>query len=175
MSASATSPGRLLRLTLQIYTKKEKPLEEGEKFSREYLSKVAGIHARNGIEIYQMVYTPAPFREALDGMNRRNKRGWVIDDHDITVEFYFRSFAELTRVNQDPEFQALQAAEGPYVNLVHTVAALGWVEKYVDGGRIVHLGADGKSTYPPWAELRDISTALPPAQAQAEDVESAPA
>jgi hypothetical protein len=82
-------------------------------------------------------------------------------DHDITVEFYFRNFAELNKVNSDPEFQALQASEGPFVNLIHSVVTLGWVEKYVDGGKVVNIGEDGKSLYPPWSELNDLSTAFP--------------
>lgn len=116
-------------------------------------------------------------------MNRRNNRGWVIDvsvpgellpnrccrlsdfhfdqDHDVTVEFYFRNFAELNKVNSEPEFQALQASEGPFVNLIHTVVTLGWVEKYVDGGKVVNIGEDGKSLYPPWSELNNLSTAFP--------------
>lgn len=52
-------------------------------------------------------------------------------------------------MRKDPEFQALQAGEEPYVNLVHTVETLGWVEKYVDGGQVVNV-KDGRSTYPPW-------------------------
>ncbi|KAI5925488.1 hypothetical protein F4810DRAFT_658866 [Camillea tinctor] len=154
------SPGRLLRLTLQIYRNQNSSAEDREKFAREYLAKVAALHAKNGIEIYQQVYTPVAYRAVLDEMNRRSNRGWTIDDHDVTVEFYFRSFAELTRVNRDPEFQALQVAEGPYVNLVHTVATLGWVERYVDGGQVVNV-AEGKSTYPSWKELGDLSTAFP--------------
>jgi hypothetical protein len=82
-------------------------------------------------------------------------------DHDITVEFYFRSFAELNKVTSDPEFKAAQATEGPYVNLVHTVVSLGWAERYVDGGEVINIGEDGKSTYPYWSELDDLSTAFP--------------
>ncbi|KAI0386811.1 hypothetical protein F5Y04DRAFT_242418 [Hypomontagnella monticulosa] len=151
------SPGRLLRMTLQVYGNHKNKPEDNEAFSREYLTKVANIHVRNGIEMYQQVFTPAPYRVALDEMNRRGNRGWVVDDHDITVEFYFRSFAALQKVREDPEFRALQAAEGPYVNLVHTVVTLGWVEKYVDGGKVVNV-KDGKSTYPSWSELQDLST-----------------
>jgi hypothetical protein len=77
------------------------------------------------------------------------------------VEFYFRNFAELNKVNSDPDFQALQASEGPFVNLTHTVVTLGWVEKYVDGGKVVNIDQDGKSLYPPWTELNDLSTAFP--------------
>ena len=79
----------------------------------------------------------------------------------MTVEFYFRNFAELNKVNSDPEFQALQATEAPYVNLVHTVVTLGWVEKYVDNHTVVNIDENGKSTYPPWSELNDLSTAFP--------------
>lgn len=81
------------------------------------------------------------------------------------MEFYFRNFAELEKINQDPEFQELQAAEGPYVNLIHTVVTLGWVEKYVDEGKVVNV-KNGKSTYPPWSELQDLSTAFPAPSAQ---------
>ncbi|KAH9906643.1 hypothetical protein F4778DRAFT_722805 [Xylariomycetidae sp. FL2044] len=156
------SPGRLMRLTLQIYRNQNSNTEEREKFAREYLTKVAALHAKNGIEMYQQVYTPTGYRAALDEMNRRNNRGWTIDDHDVTVEFYFRNFAELNKVNSDPEFKELQASEGPYVNLIHTVVTLGWVEKYVDGGQVVNIGEDGKSTYPQWSEMNDLSTAFPP-------------
>ncbi|KAK3681692.1 hypothetical protein B0T22DRAFT_300078 [Podospora appendiculata] len=164
-------PGRLLRMTLQIYRNQTSTTEDREKFARDYLSKVTALHAKNGIEIYQQVYTPVNYRAALDEMNRRNNRGWVIDDHDLTVEFYFRNFAELNKVNTDPEFQALQASEGLYVNLVHTVVTLGWVEKHVDGGKAVNLGPNGKSLYPPWSELNDLSTAFAPAQPAAEGLE----
>ncbi|EMR72125.1 hypothetical protein UCREL1_834 [Eutypa lata UCREL1] len=166
MSATTeSSPGRLLRMTLQVYGNLKNKPEANEAFSRDYLAKVASIHARNGIFMYQQIFTPPPYRAALDEMNRRGNRGWVIDDHDITVEFYFRNFAELEKINQDPEFQELQAAEGPYVNLIHTVVTLGWVEKYVDEGKVVNV-KNGKSTYPPWSELQDLSTAFPAPPAQ---------
>ncbi|KAI2625008.1 hypothetical protein GGR54DRAFT_629455 [Hypoxylon sp. NC1633] len=149
------SPGRLLRLTLQVYGNLKNKPEDNEAFAREYLTKVAAIHARNGIEMYQQIYTPPPFRAVLEEMSRRGNRGWVVDDHDITAEFYMRSLADLERVRNDPDFKALQAAEGPYVNLVHTVATLGWVERHVEGGKAVNV-QDGKSTYPPWSEMLDM-------------------
>jgi hypothetical protein len=55
----------------------------------------------------------------------------------------------------------LQATEGPYVNLVHTVVTLGWVEKFIDNHKVVNFDEDGKSAYPSWAELNDLSTAFP--------------
>ncbi|GAQ04938.1 hypothetical protein ALT_2259 [Aspergillus lentulus] len=80
-------------------------------------------------------------------------------DHDVTIEFYFRSFAELKRVNSDPEFQALQASEEPFVDPVRTVVSLSWVEKYVDEGKVVNI-VDDKSTYPSYDRLLDLSSAL---------------
>ncbi|RKU45681.1 hypothetical protein DL546_005898 [Coniochaeta pulveracea] len=62
----------------------------------------------------------------------------------VTVEFYLRNFAELNKVNADPEFQALQASEDPFVNIVHTVVTLSCVEKYVDGGKAVNSGPDSR-------------------------------
>lgn len=53
--STKTSPGRLLRLTLQIYRNQTSKVEEREKFAREYLAKVAALHAKNGIEMYQQV------------------------------------------------------------------------------------------------------------------------
>lgn len=52
---TGVSPGRLLRMTLQVYGNHKNKPEDNEAFSRDYLAKVAGIHARNGIEMYQQV------------------------------------------------------------------------------------------------------------------------
>jgi len=79
-------------------------------------------------------------------MNRHRNRGWIVDDHDMTVEFYFSSFEEMNKVTNDPEFQKLQQEEEPYVNRTNTVVSLGWVENYVQDGKVVNV-RDGKSTY----------------------------
>lgn len=78
----------------------------------------------------------------------------------MTIEFYFRSFTELNKVNMDPEFQALQASKEPFVNRENTVVSLAWVEKYVDEGQVVNI-VDDESTYPSYDNLLDLSTALP--------------
>ena len=49
------SPGRLLRYTLSIYRNKDSPDDEAEKFARDYVKKIAPLHARHGIEMYQTV------------------------------------------------------------------------------------------------------------------------
>lgn len=103
-------------------------------------------------------FTPIKYRKALEEMNNRRNRGWVIDDHDMTVEFYFSTFADLAKITNDPEFQKLQQEEEPYVNRTHTVVSLGWVEQYVVDGAVVNI-RDGKSTYPSFAELTDLASA----------------
>jgi hypothetical protein len=44
----------------------------------------------------------------------------------MTVEFYFRTFAELNAVTNDPEFQKLQTEEDSYVDRRKMVVSLGW-------------------------------------------------
>jgi hypothetical protein len=80
----STAPGRLLRLTLQFYLNQNSDSEDREKFAREYFAKVAALHAKNGIEIYQQVYTPVSYRAALEEMNQRNNCGWAIDASEIS-------------------------------------------------------------------------------------------
>ena len=56
MTNPTSAPGRLLRLTIQIYRNQATTTnEEREKFAREYLAKVAVIVAKHGIEKYQQV------------------------------------------------------------------------------------------------------------------------
>ncbi|KAI1643720.1 uncharacterized protein F4817DRAFT_368177 [Daldinia loculata] len=76
-----------------VYGNNENKPEDNEAFSRDYLTEVASIHARNGIEMYQQIFAPAPYRAALEEMNHHKNRSWV--------------------------------------------------EKYVDGGKVVNVGPDG--------------------------------
>ncbi|KAJ5100444.1 hypothetical protein N7456_006496 [Penicillium angulare] len=170
--ATPNQTPRLIRLTIKLYKGETRQGGEGHDFARDYVVKAAKLHAKHGIYKYQQCYSPPAYRTFADDMNRRNNRGWVIDDHDVTIEFYFRSFAELNKVNSDPEFQALQASEEPFVNRVHTVVSLSWVESYVDEGKLVNI-VDEKSTYPPYEELLDLSTALGTGGAWAGKEESA--
>lgn len=90
-------------------------------------------------------------------MNIQNKRGWTIDDHDFAVEFYFRTFEEVTKVTLDPDFQAMQQEEEPWVSKHHIVTSLGWVETFVQDGKVVNI-QDGKSTFPQFAAMTDLSS-----------------
>jgi len=77
----------------------------------------------------------------------------VISDHDVQVEFLFRDFETLTKFTSDPDFQKLQAEEGPYVSKIHVVTSIGWLETYVKDGEVVNIDKEGKPTFPGWKEV----------------------
>ena len=160
MSAAEKTP-RLLRMTIALYRHHERTPQEAYDYAvNNFAVQAAKIHAKHGIVAYNQVFTPQPLRQAMAEMNHRRNRSWVVDDHDMTVEFYFRSFAELSKVTSDPDFQRLQTEEEPYINRTHTVCTLGWVETYVENGQVVNV-KDGKSGYGSWDESVDLSTAMP--------------
>lgn len=84
------------------------------------------------------------------------QNGWVVDDHDLTVEFYFRDINAVFKVAQDPEFKALQAEEAPFICRDRAVASLGWVETYIEDNRIVNVGDDGKPLYGSYQESSEV-------------------
>jgi hypothetical protein len=73
------------------------------------------------------------------------------------VQFYLRDLDTLTELMADPEFQALQAEEEPWVSGIHAVLSIGWVEVYVQDGKVVHVGADGRPTYPGFEIMSEFS------------------
>jgi hypothetical protein len=101
--------------------------------------------------------SPASFRGAAKAFNAARGDRWLVRDHDFQVEFYFRDPAVLARISADPEFQALQKTEGPYVSSIHVEASLGWIETYIQDGKVVNLGDDGKSSYLGWAAMSAVS------------------
>lgn len=90
-------------------------------------------------------------REAARELNERLGKKWVLDDHDVVVEFYLRDLEAVQRIIADPEFAKLQEEEAPWVDTERSdggvVAHLAWVEVYVENGKVVHVGSDGKPTY----------------------------
>ncbi|CAD6591792.1 MAG: hypothetical protein ASARMPRED_005604 [Alectoria sarmentosa] len=159
MSAGTTP--RLLRLSISLYHSPSRSGAEAYEFAtNNHAVQAAKIHANHGIHSYIQYFSPLNVRKTLDEMNRHLNRGWVVDDHDMTVEFYFRSFEEMNKVTNDPEFQKLQEEEEPYVNRTHTVVSLGWVESYVLNEEVVNV-KDGKSTYGTFEESSDLSNVLP--------------
>ena len=69
----------------------------------------------------------------------------------------FRTFEEVTKVTLDPDFQAMQQEEEPWVSKHHIVTSLGWVETFVQDGKVVNI-QDGKSTFPEFAAMTDLSS-----------------
>lgn len=162
MAAAPPKTPRLLRMAISLYRNPGRTAPEAYDYAvNNFAIQAAKIHAKHGILGYNQVFTPLSVRQTMEEMNRRRNRNWVVDDHDMTVEFYFRSFAELAKVTNDPDFQRLQTEEEPYINRTHTVCTLGWVETYVENGQVVNVGQDDRSLYGSWEESVDLSTAMP--------------
>jgi hypothetical protein len=101
--------------------------------------------------------TPASFRGAAKAFNAARGDRWMVRDHDFQAEFYFRDPAVLAKISADPEFQALQKTEGPYVSSIHVETSLGWVETYMQDGKVVNLTEDAKPCYLGWAAMSTVS------------------
>lgn len=84
--------------------------------------------------------------------------GWSIAEHDITIEFWVRSEAQMMEILHDPDFQALLAEEGDMVDAERAELTVGWEEVYVEDGKVVNV-ADGKSEYPPFTKSVELAVA----------------
>ncbi|ROW08684.1 hypothetical protein VPNG_06443 [Cytospora leucostoma] len=112
---SSSPPGCLLRLTVAIYRNAKDDAHVDDDFGRDYVVKASAIAARHGIEIYQQ-------------------------DHNNNINIHFRTFGKLAAVDTDPDFQDLQAPEGPYINLLEGyphIVTRSWIERYVDNGEVI--------------------------------------
>lgn len=76
------------------------------------------------------------------------KPPYSVDDHDLQIEDYFRDVSSLLRVSADEDFKALHVETTPYVRLDETTVALSRVEVYLEGGKLVNIGADGRARSP---------------------------
>lgn len=92
------------------------------------------------------------------------KLPYAIDDHDMTIEYYFRDVSSLLAVSGDERFKALHAEGTPYVRLDQATVAISWVEVYLEDGKLVNIGPDGKSTQPSFAEQSDVKISDRPAE-----------
>lgn len=68
----------------------------------------------------------------------------------MIVEFYLQDLDAAEAIINDADFQKLQSEEAPWIDMDRTPigATLGWVEVYVDQGKIVNI-TDGKPSYTP--------------------------
>ena len=92
-------------------------------------------------------------RQALEDFKRELGANWVIDQHDMTVELYLPGIATLKAIASDPEFASFSELEELYISRRHVVASLGWVEVYVQDGRVVGIDGEGNSAYSPYTEF----------------------
>jgi hypothetical protein len=97
---------------------------------------------------------PTSFREVGRAMSAARGNRWVIRDHDFQIEFSVREPSIIGKLGMDPDFQALQAtAHSSYVSGIHTEASLGWVETYIQDGKIVNMTAEGKPDNLGWEKM----------------------
>lgn len=88
-------------------------------------------------------------RDQIQELNERLGSKWTVDSHDVVVEFYVRDLAVVEDIINDPDFQKLQSAETPWIDAerVPIGASLGWVEVYLEQGKVVHVTEDEKPAY----------------------------
>ncbi|KAF8846561.1 hypothetical protein BDZ45DRAFT_638067 [Acephala macrosclerotiorum] len=154
------TPARLLKLSLAHYRNPEATEEECHRFlTQKHIPRAVAIHERHGLETYSYHFSPSSTRQVLTDACAALQNGWTIDDHDLTVEFYFRKIDDLVAVATDPEFVALQTEEGPYVTKNGCVATLGWVETYIENKKVVNI-SEGKTLYAAFAESSALKLEL---------------
>ncbi|KAB8069132.1 hypothetical protein BDV29DRAFT_198906 [Aspergillus leporis] len=140
---------RLLRLSLAHYRKDSCTEESCHYFGTALHAKQAAtLHAKHGTLQYYQVYSTQSTRDALDAFRRSLGTDWTIDTHDLTVELYIRDLQTLRNIAADPEFASFYHLEEPYLSRRHVVASLGWVEAYVEDGRVVNVTDEGSEYRP---------------------------
>lgn len=95
------------------------------------------------------LFSLKPARDQVQKLNERLGGRWVVDDHDVLVEFYVRDLEAMEGVINDPDFQKLQAEEAPWIDAERNPigASFGWVEVYLDQGKVVNVTKDQKPSY----------------------------
>ncbi|KAH9903786.1 hypothetical protein F4778DRAFT_99637 [Xylariomycetidae sp. FL2044] len=148
-----SKPERVLRLS-GIYYRKE---GISEKEFQDFLSyrhgvECAKIHEKYGVLKYQMAFNSSSTQALATSM----KMPYKINDHDIEIEYYFRDVGCLLALSADKDFKALHVECEPYVDLSTTRITLTWIEVYLEDGKLVNIGPEGKSTQPSFEELSKI-------------------
>ncbi|EFY96239.1 EthD domain protein [Metarhizium robertsii] len=144
---------RLLRMTVAHYRQPNVSEEDFHHWVTEkHATQAAKLHAKNGIEGFSIYFAPKSFRNATAELNAKRGSPWVVRDYDAQVEFLFRDMETFYKGASDPDFQALQAEEEPFISGIHAEISIGWIETYVSEGRVVNVGDDGKPMYPTFKE-----------------------
>jgi hypothetical protein len=88
---------------------------------------------------------------------------WKIDDHDVTIEFYFTDVSALLAVSADQDFKDLHVDTEKFIRLNATTISVTWIEAYLKDGKIVNIDSEGKSLQPSFAERSVIALPDKPA------------
>ncbi|KAF1980477.1 hypothetical protein BU23DRAFT_562817 [Bimuria novae-zelandiae CBS 107.79] len=100
--------------------------------------------------VWIMLFSLKSARDQVQELNERLGGGkWTVDNHDVVVEFYVRDLAAVEGIINDPDFQKLQSEEAPWIDAERVTigASLGWVEVYVEQGKVVNILKDEKPAY----------------------------
>ncbi|ORY71789.1 uncharacterized protein BCR38DRAFT_331970 [Pseudomassariella vexata] len=144
---------RLLRMTVAHYRQPHVSEEDFHRWvTEQHAVRAAKLHAKNGIEGFSIYFAPKPFRDMTAELNAKRGRPWVVRDYDAQVEFFFRDMETFYKGASDPDFQALQAEEEPFISSIHAEISIGWIETYVSDGKVVNIGEDDKPNYPAFQE-----------------------
>ncbi|KAH8731284.1 hypothetical protein GQ44DRAFT_756020 [Phaeosphaeriaceae sp. PMI808] len=159
MAASSESiqAKRLLRMTVAHYKQPNISEEEFHEWVvQRHAIPAAKLHVKNGIEAFNIIFAPKSFRDMTAKLNAlretHGQRPWIIRQHDAQVEFFFRDMETFFKGATDPDFQALQAEEEPFISGIHAEVSIGWVEAYVHDGKVVNISDANESTYPMFKE-----------------------
>jgi len=66
-------------------------------------------------------------------------------------------------ISSDQDFKDLHVDVEPYLRMDATTISVTWVEVFVEDGKIVNIGPDGKSLQPSFQELSTITMSDKPA------------
>ncbi|KAH8811069.1 EthD domain-containing protein [Xylogone sp. PMI_703] len=137
---------KLLRLS--ILQRKSSKLTDAEfhKHWTEHHAPIASSWlARNGIVGYTQYHTPPEIKQLAAGI--ADYAGAKLAEFDAHVEFMVHSVDDLLNALQDPEYPLkMQPDEGYMFERGSMVITLGYVETYVQDGKVVNI-VDGKSTF----------------------------
>ncbi|KAI9035220.1 EthD domain-containing protein [Aspergillus affinis] len=154
---SETGYKKVLRLAGSYYKLPEVSEEDFHSFmSNDHAVKAAKVHEKYGTLHYQLHRAKAIGNSHTRELAHGLKLPWKIDDHDVTIEFYFTDVSTLLAVSADEEFKALHVDSENFVRLDATTVAVTWVEVFLKDGKLVHISPDGKSQHPPFAERIDF-------------------
>lgn len=103
----------------------------------------------NSDSCFSKIYNTELTRGAVEDFRNALGADWEIQRHDLTVELYVRDLGTLRSIASDPEFATFHHLEEPYLSRNHVVVGLGWVEAYIEDGKVVNVLDDGTPVYSP--------------------------